>query len=401
MVTTIVQAYRSSFSGLSRETWLLSWVILINRCGYMAVPFMSIYITQQLHRPIADAGWVITLFGVGSVVGTQVGGYLTDKIGFRLIQIVAPICSGLLFLLFSNVVDFQLVCVLIVVFGFFVEAFRPANSAAIAAYSSAENLTRSVSLNRLALNVGWGVGSSLGGFLAAINYHLLFWVEGAIYLLVGVLILLLLPAKSRTVPDKPEEKPLHTASPWKDTFFVQFIVLSWLFTVCYIMLFRIVPVFWKEEAHLSESQIGMLLGLNGLVIALVEMVLIKHLEHRKRLSLYLVVGTLLTALGYLSLLLTGLYASLLALVAVLLITIGEMFTMPFLGTFPVSRASEQNRGRYSAAYSLTWAFANIVAPIGGAYVVQLSSYAVLWLVLAITCVLSAVAFRWLFASHSE
>ena len=80
MVQKIIQNYKVSFSGLSRETWLLSLVILINRCGYMAVPFMSMYITQSMHRSIADAGLIITLFVVGSVLGAMAGGYFTDRI---------------------------------------------------------------------------------------------------------------------------------------------------------------------------------------------------------------------------------------------------------------------------------------------------------------------------------
>ena len=73
MIRKVIDAYRASFTGLSRETWLLSLVILVNRCGYMAVPFMSMYITQSLHRSIEDAGLIITLFGVGSVLGAMAG----------------------------------------------------------------------------------------------------------------------------------------------------------------------------------------------------------------------------------------------------------------------------------------------------------------------------------------
>ncbi|RYZ18317.1 MAG: MFS transporter, partial [Chitinophagaceae bacterium] len=46
MLRQVFRSYRQSFSGLSRETWLLATVILINRCGFMAVPFMSLYVTQ-------------------------------------------------------------------------------------------------------------------------------------------------------------------------------------------------------------------------------------------------------------------------------------------------------------------------------------------------------------------
>src|SRR6185312_16333118 len=68
------------------------------------------------------------------------------------------------------------------------EAFRPANSTAIATYSKEENRTRSYSLNRLAINLGWAVGNAIGGLLASINYHLLFWVDGGTNI-IGALLL--------------------------------------------------------------------------------------------------------------------------------------------------------------------------------------------------------------------
>ena len=219
MVQKIIQNYKVSFSGLSRETWLLSLVILINRCGYMAVPFMSMYITQSMHRSIADAGLIITLFGVGSVLGAMAGGYFTDRIGFRPIQVISLIISGLMFVLFGHIDDFNGLCALTVVLSFFVEGFKPANNTAVASYSSPENLTRSYALNRLAQNVGFGFGTSVGGLLAAIDYHLLFWVDGVVYTLAGMLILVLLP-KGRKIQSKSEapveENP--SLSPWRDPF---------------------------------------------------------------------------------------------------------------------------------------------------------------------------------------
>ena len=199
MVQKIIQNYRVSFSGLSKETWLLSLVILINRCGYMAVPFMSMYITQSMHRSIADAGLIITLFGVGSVLGALAGGYLTDKIGFRPVQVISLVMSGGMFAIFGHINDFNILCGLTVILSFFVEGFRPANNTAVASYSSPENLTRSYALNRLATNVGFGFGTSVGGLLAAIDYHLLFWVDGVVYTLAGILILVLLPKTEKII----------------------------------------------------------------------------------------------------------------------------------------------------------------------------------------------------------
>ncbi len=178
MFQQIIQAYKTSFSGLSKETWLLSIVILVNRCGYMAVPFMGLYVTQSLHRPASDAGIIISLFGVGSILGATAGGKLTDMFGFRPVQIFSSLIGGLFFLIFSQVSHFTTLCVLAVLISFFYDAFRPANFTAIAAYAAEGKETRSYSLNRLATNVGWAVGSVWVGssLRLTINYCLLLMV---------------------------------------------------------------------------------------------------------------------------------------------------------------------------------------------------------------------------------
>jgi MFS family permease len=84
---------------------------------------------------------------------------------------------------------------LVLLLSFCNEAFRPANSTAIAHYSSPENKTRSYSLNRLAVNLGWAFGGGLGGYLASINYHLLFWVDGCTNILAALMFLKLMPRR--------------------------------------------------------------------------------------------------------------------------------------------------------------------------------------------------------------
>ncbi|MCE6990013.1 MFS transporter [Dyadobacter sp. CY323] len=397
MINKIIDSYRISFSGLSRETWLLSIVVLVNRCGYMAVPFMSMYMTQNLHRSITDAGLIITLFGVGSVLGAMAGGYLTDIWGFRPVQIISLILSGVFFVLFGLVANFTGLCVLIVLLSFFVEAFKPANSTAIAAYSSPENLTRSYALNRLATNIGFGFGTSVGGLLAAINYHLLFWVDGVIYALAGILIAALL-SKGRMIRQitMNMEEEIPGISPWKDRFFVRFLIMTTLYMVCFVLLFRLAPVYWKEEMHIGESMIGILLGMNGLVIAVFEMVLIQKLANRRPDSFYITAGVLFCGLAFMALVVPVGFPILLAAAAVLLFTIGEMLAIPYLSTFVINRASERNRGKYSAAYSVAQSVAQIIGPVLGGYMAAEWGYDKLWILLIFISFTCAAGFRNLF-----
>src|SRR3984957_5787206 len=179
-LTSTRSLYKNAYSGLSRSTWLLSLVMLVNRSGTMVIPFMTIYLTQpSMGYSIGQAGFVMGLFGLGAVCGGFIGGKLTDKIGFHRVQLITLTGGGIMFMVLGQMKTLPLICAVTFALSLVNEAFRPANSTAIAHFSKEENRTRSYSLNRLAINLGWSAGATLGGILASINYHLLFWVDGA------------------------------------------------------------------------------------------------------------------------------------------------------------------------------------------------------------------------------
>jgi predicted MFS family arabinose efflux permease len=413
----LIRTYRDAFHGLNRQTWLLSLVIFINRCGTMAIPFMSIYVTEQLHRSIADAGLIITLFGFGSIAGSLFGGYLTDKLGFRLTQIITAALGGLLFIGFGLVHNFWILCALCTGASLFAEAFRPANYAAIATYAAEGTITRANSLNRLATNVGFGIGSSLGGILAAFNYQWLFWGEGGSYILGSLFIILLLPKTNSAAaaqlsdttnqstattpqpsPTQPSTTPSSTTLPkqpsiFTDIPFIRFLILATVYTTCFFLLFRLVPVYWKEQWKISESTIGLLMGLNGFIVACFELILVRYFERRNpNTAFYIAAGVTLTAIGYGLLILPGNFPVISGGACVLLITAGEMLAMPFIGSFVLQRAKDHNIAKYSSAYALSWSIARIAGPSLGSIVIQHWGYTALWATLIATCLISAFLF---------
>lgn len=193
MLSATAKIYKNAYSGLSRQTWLLSLVMLINRSGTMVVGFMSLYVVNGLGWKMSQAGVVMACFGAGSIVGAYFGGKITDKFGFYKLQVAALASGGLMFIIVGYLKSYIPLCIGTFVLSLCNESFRPANSTAIAHYSTVQNRTRSYSLNRLAINLGWAVGGALGGFLAEYNYSVLFWVDGCTNIAAAGLMLLLLP----------------------------------------------------------------------------------------------------------------------------------------------------------------------------------------------------------------
>ena len=393
MFKLILNTYKTSFSGLSKETWLLSIVMMFNRCGSMAVPFMGLYVTQSLHRSEMDAGLIITLFGVGSILGSATGGKLTDMIGFRPVQILSSIIGGLLFIVFSTIEHFSTLCILAVVISFFSEAFRPANFTAVAHYAKENTITRSYSLNRLAVNIGWSVGISLAGIIASFNYKLLFIVEGSVSILVGLSILVLLP-KVQDFIKKAKENRINMVilKPWQDIFYVKFILLTTLFITCAFLMFRIVPVFFKEEWHIDEFAIGVIIGLNGAIIALFEMIMINKIENKRSPMYFIIIGAVFFAVSYLLLSAPIIFHVVSAVLTIVVFTIGEMFVLPFINTVVISRSNEHNRGLYAAGYTLSWSCAQVVGPLAGFFIAKQLGYNWLWFGMACILLICAYGF---------
>jgi MFS family permease len=393
MFKLILNTYKDSFSGLSRETWLLSIVMMFNRCGSMAVPFMGLYVTQSLHHSEMDAGLIITLFGVGSILGSAMGGKLTDMIGFRPVQILSSIIGGLLFILFSTITHFTTLCVLSVVISFFSEAFRPANFTAVAHYAKEGTITRSYSLNRLATNIGWSVGISLAGIIASINYKLLFIVEGGVSILVGFSILALLPKVKGFIKQAKENKSkIVIMKPWQDAFYVKFILLTTLFITCAFLMFRVVPVFFKEQWHIDEFAIGIIIGLNGAIIALFEMIMINKIEQKRPPMFFIIIGAVFFAVSYLILSAPVIFHVAMAVLTIVIFTIGEMFVLPFINTVVISRSNEHNRGLYAAGYTLSWSCAQVIGPFTGFLIAKQLGFNWLWFGLACILLLCAYGF---------
>jgi predicted MFS family arabinose efflux permease len=377
MLATTARTYRNAYSGLSRSTWLLSLVMLINRSGTMVIPFMTLYLTSQLGYSIAQAGFVFGLFGAGAFTGAFFGGKLTDKIGFYPVQLITLIGGGILFIVLGQMKSYSLICLFTYVLSFVNEAFRPANSTAIAFYSKEENRTRSYSLNRLAINIGWAVGSGLGGILAKQNYELLFWVDGITNLMAALLMWSFLkpinykPAKQAT----SNEEPVRSA--YGDKTYLLFIVITMLFASCFFQIFTNLPVFFKKELHFSEPYIGLLMSVNGLIIAAIEMVLIYKLEGKRNNTVYITIGVALTGLSFLLLNIPGMNA-MLAPVMIVSITFGEIFAMPFMNMYWTTRTHSSNRGQYAALYTMAWSAAQCLGPMLGAQVADHYGFTWLW-----------------------
>ena len=180
MIQKAFRNYISNFQGFSREVWILTLVTFINRAGTMVLPFLSKYLHEDLHFSLSQVGTIMVFFGIGSMLGSWLGGKLSDTIGFYKIMIFSLLVSGLMFFGLRFVTSFYGLCLSMLLIMTVSDMFRPAMFVSLGAYAKPENRTRALTLVRLAINLGFAAGPALGGLIIMIiGYKGLFWVDGA------------------------------------------------------------------------------------------------------------------------------------------------------------------------------------------------------------------------------
>lgn len=397
MISRSLRLYRDAYRGLSAPVWLLGGVMLINRSGTMVLPYLTLYLTQHLHYSVTEAGVVMAVYGSGALAGTFLGGKLSDRFGFYPVQFYSLLVSGFFLILLQVAQNFYVLCGVVFVYTLLGDAFRPAVSSAVAYYSVPENRTRAYSLNRLAINLGWSLGGGLGGYLAGIDYRLLFWVDGVTCIVAAVVLRAYLPPPTHDLPISPDTPVLTEtgSTPYRDRFFLVFIAVTILFAIGFWQLFSMLPLYFKQFLHLSESQIGLLMTMNGLMIVFTEMPLVYAIEKRYAHRKVRIIGTGVLLVGFSYILLnTGSWATL-AIITVFFNTLGEMLAMPFMLSFTVEQSTPKNRGQYLALYSMAYAVAQISAPAFGSQVVAGLGFPTLWVLVLGICLVSAGGFWWL------
>ncbi len=391
--------WHSAYTGLPRTIWLLAIVNLVNRCGGMVVAFISLYLTQHLHFTLQQTGYVLGFFGAGALAGAFVGGRLTDRLGYYPVQLWSLILNGVVLISLLWVHDFWAMCAAIFTMSLVGDAFRPANAIAIARYSSAETRTRSISLMRMAFNIGWTLAPALGGLIAhTLGWSWLFWIDGLTCILAALMLLWLIPPGSNktNAAAEPVKAAEVAQSPYRDRPFMAFMLLNLVGALVFMQMIWTIPIFFKQGYHWDEGRIGAVMALNGLFVFLVEMPLIFRIEGRRPLLFFVRFGLIMYALAFVCFFLPSSNAWLPALSFMLFISIGEIFVMPFSSNYVYGRAmSRGSSGQYMGVYGMSYSIANIMAPLMSTQIIAAWGYPTLWSVLIGLATAAWSGFWWL------
>lgn len=395
IMINIFGLYKKAFSNLSPNIWILAFTMFVNRSGAMVLIFTSLYLTNELNFSMADAGIAMSFYGAGSILGSFLGGWLTDRRNFFDIMVFALFAGGITLPFILLLDHLMAIAAVIFLYALVTDLFRPAMSKAIAFYSKPQNRTRAVSLVRLAINLGFSVGPAIGGAIAFVwGYRPLIIIDSITSISAGVLLLIYLPRKPVLEEEEEEQQKVLTTNhktAYQDYQYLFFILLVAMYGLCFFQLFASVPQYLDKVWKYSEAEIGAVLALNGFLVVLIEMPLMAYLENKTDTFRYVILGAVCVPISFAILYLSnGMLFG--VLFYTLIITFSEMYAMPFMMNFTLSRPKKERQGEYAALYSVAFGLANAGAPLIGLGIADKYNFDTMFLVLIIVSSITSIGF---------
>ncbi|MDT0492189.1 MFS transporter [Streptomyces griseus] len=389
--------------------WWLWAATLVNRFGLFVMPFLSLYLAVERGYSATFAGLVISLYGLGGMAGSLIGGSLSDRWGRRPTLLTGQLGAAVFTLALGFAQQPVAIAVCVTVLGTALKVSQPAIGAMLADLVPAESRPRAYSLNYWALNLGFSVSALSAGTLAAFGYLTLFVVDAATTLLCAVLVFWKIPetrprpqprptkhrtevpAESRTEEASTKAAAVPRVSPaavLRDRRFMCLVGLNLLVVTVFTQRHMALPLSIAESG-LSTAQYGIVAGVNGVMIVTLQLAVTRLTQHRPAARV-LAAGALLVALS--SALNAQAETVLLYCCAAVVYSLGEIVYVPTSEAQVPAMAPEHARGRYEGVMVLTWALGGFVAPLTSGLVIDTYGTDALWAGCAVTGAIAAAGY---------
>ncbi len=348
--------------------WVLIGAAFIDQLGgFILFPFFALYITARYGVGLTEVGILFAIFSISALFGNIVGGAMTDRFGRRWMIMFGLIVSALgsVAMGFSPSMNFFYFLAMMV--GLVASAGGPARQAMVADLLPEERLADGYGIERIAANLAATIGPALGGLLAHRSFMLLFVADAITSIIMAIIVYFSIP---ETKPERhkddhePEENLIKTVKGYgivlRDRLFVAFILVSILANIVYSQMNSTLSVYLRDNHGVSIQRFGYILSLNAAMVVLFQFWITRRVSSRPPM-LVMAGGTLLYGVGFAMYGLVGAYG--LFMLAMVIITVGEMVTAPVMQATVARLAPERMRGRYMAAFGYAWMIPFATGPL--------------------------------------
>ena len=378
-----------------RKFWSVVGVSFIDRVGgTMLFPFFALYITQKFHVGMTQAGVVLGLFSVFGLVGQMIGGALTDKFGRRKLIIFGLVFSAISTLAFGFINTFSALIPLAIGVGLLSDIAGPAHAAMIADILPENQRQEGFGILRVVGNLAWIFGPTIGGFVAGKSFLALFIIDAVISSLVALLFYLLIP---ETKPqNQPGEKPESLLVTFKGYFqvlrhgaFIAFMAAGMLMGLVYQQMYHSLSVYLRDNHGIDPKGYGFLLTASAIVVILFQFSMTRWIKKKPAFKM-MALRTLFYMLRFSMFGFVGQYW--LFVLAIMIITTGEMIVVPTSQALAVNFATEDMRGRYMGVFGITWMLPATIGPGAAGLILDHFNPNLLWYIGGALCAISALAY---------
>lgn len=393
--------FKETYQKFSKDFWLLMFASFIDMLGGSLIfPFFSLFMTRKFNVGMTEVGTMFLVWALTSgLIGNVLGGALADRFGRKTNMIFGLIASATSALLMVVIKDIVVFYIAIAIVGIFEDIAGPARQAMIADLVPEELRGDAYGLFRIVFNLSVTIGPAIGGFMASRSFEMLFFADVVISLLVALFVFLFLP-ETRPVNIRTEA---HKEETFRDTFkgygqvlrdklFIAFIVVSILSTLMYFNMNSTLSVYLVNHRNITAEQFGYILSLNAGMVVLLQM-LFTRLTAKWKPMIAIAFGNLLYVIGFT---MYGFVASyMMYLLAMVIITIGEMIYAPKEQTLIASFAPEHMRARYMAIRNFSWIIPVSIGPLGAGLIMDNLDPRLVWYAAGFVGTFSVIGFTYL------
>ncbi len=391
MFTSIKETYNE----FPRTFWTLVGASFIDRLGgTMIFPFFALYVTQKFNVGMTQAGVLLAIFSIAGLFGSMIGGALTDKFGRRGMVLFGLVFSALSSVSMGLVNELSHFYLLAIFVGSLSNIAGPAHQAMVADILPEEKRTEGFGMLRVAGNLAWIFGPMIGGLVAGSSYLMLFILDAITSLIVAFIVFRSIPETKPKEPETEHKKTLaQTFVGYRvvlaDRLYLVYLLVSMLMLIAYQQMYHTLSVYLRDSHGIPERGYGALLSIDAALVVLLQFWVTRRIRDRPPMVM-MAVGTALYMVGLAMFGFVSAYW--LFIVAILLLTFGEMVVMPISQALAARFAPEDMRGRYMAFYSLAWAVPSTIGPWAAGLILDNYNPDWVWYAAGIACAIAVIGF---------
>ncbi|MFX3623695.1 MAG: MDR family MFS transporter [Ectobacillus sp.] len=373
---------------MPKNVWMLVMGMIINVTGASFLwPFNTIYIHGHLGKSLSVAGMALMINSLAGVVGNIAGGVMFDKWGgyksiLTGIVITLGSIAGLVF--FHG---WPLYVLWLGLIGLGSGMVFPAMYAMVAAVWP-EGGRRAFNAMYVAQNVGVAVGSALGGLVASYRIDYIFLANLALYFVFFAIALIgFKNMQERTARKEAARKERES---WKLTpSFTALLIVCLAYAICWFAYVQ-----WQgaiaahiQSLNISLRSYSLLWTVNGALIVLAQPFISAIIRVLNRsLKQQIIIGAVIFMISFVVVSQAQQFS--MFMVAMMILTVGEMFAWPAVPTIANELAPAGKVGFYQGVVNSAATGGRMFGPWIGGMIVDAYNIEVLFIVLLAMLVVS-------------